>query len=87
MKIRLVKQKKLKEMTVEEIKLDQRMYTFMTYLALGLGFAITVLTMMKDADLALGSLGFTFGITSFLLFNVMVDSFELRIREVLEKRA
>jgi len=84
--MKLIKQKKLKEMTIEEIKIDKRMYTFMAFLALALGIVITVQTALRNADLALGSLGFTLAITVLMLLNALVDSFELRIREALEKR-
>jgi len=84
--MKLIKQKKLKEMTIEEIKIDKRMYTFMAFLVLALGIVITVQTALRNADLALGSLGFTLAITVLMLLNALVDSFELRIREALEKR-
>ena len=87
MKIKLMKSKKLKEMTDEEIKADVKEHIFFTFATLGVGFlGILVSIVQKDYDFTSGLLGCIIGISTLHLLLVTTDKFELRIRELLQEQ-
>jgi hypothetical protein len=82
-----MKHKKLKEMTVEELKKDANAYRIMTFILLGMGIILTFMEFFRNplSLSCLGVLGFTISLTILVFLNVIIDTFELRLREVMKQ--
>jgi len=88
MKIKLTKSKKLKEMSIEEITADTKVHMFFTFATLGLGLFAVLISIIKlnDPNFSIGILGLTTALSTLHLLDVVINKFELRIREVLQEK-